>query len=154
MNSPTSPQSLPPEALELASRLFDYARRGEPLLSQYLTAGIPPNLTNSQGDTLLMLAAYHGRIETVKTILGHGADVNLVNGRGQTPLSGAVFKNHLDVVSVLVQYSADARIGKPNAMESAGMFGRKECAEIMGISWDQCVGSVPEGIVLGPHGDT
>jgi uncharacterized protein len=50
---------LPPEAIELANKLFDFARDGNlAALDQYLSAGIPPNLTTSKGDTLLMLAAY------------------------------------------------------------------------------------------------
>ena len=154
VEAPRSPASLPPQALELASRVFDLARTGSPLISDYLSAGIPPNLTNSAGDTILMLAAYHGHVSTVRTILENGADVNLVNGRGQTPLSGAVFKDYKDVVQVLVEHGADATAGRPNAMETAGMFGRRECAEIMGLSWEDCVRSVPEGIALGPHGDT
>ncbi|ORX35233.1 ankyrin domain-containing protein, partial [Kockovaella imperatae] len=138
--------SLPPEAIELASRIFNYARTGSPLLAQYLSAGIPPNMTNSAGDTLLMLAAYHGQIESVRCVLTHGADINLVNGRGQTPLAGAVFKDYHGVVTILVEAGADSKAGRPNAMETAGMFGRRECARIMGLDWDECVRSVPEGI--------
>ena len=149
-----NPTSLPPAALDLASRIFDMARQGdtEPL-SSYLSAGIPPNLTNSSGDTLLMLAAYHGRTSTVTALLEHGADVNALNGRGQSPLAGSVFKDYQEVVKVLMDKGADVKIGRPDAMQSAGMFGRRECAELMGVSWEECIGCLPEGVTIGPHGD-
>jgi ankyrin repeat protein len=59
---PSSTSELPPAALDLATKLFDLARCGTTdVLSQYLQAGIPPNLTNSSGDTLLMLASVSDR---------------------------------------------------------------------------------------------
>jgi uncharacterized protein len=43
---------------ELAGRLFDMARSGDTAtLAAYLDAGVPVNLTNGAGDTLVMLAA-------------------------------------------------------------------------------------------------
>lgn len=129
------------------------ARTHDSLLPSYLDAGIPPNLTNSEGDTILMLASYHGHSTLVKQILDHGADVNALNGRGQSPLSGAVFKDHREVVRVLVEGGADVRIGRPDSVQTAGMFKRKECAELMGVTLEQAMASLPEGIVIGPHGN-
>ncbi|GAB7342930.1 hypothetical protein MBLNU457_g1039t1 [Dothideomycetes sp. NU457] len=62
-----SASTLPPAAIALASKLFDHARTGNPELTTYVSAGIPPNLTNHKGDTLLMLAAYHGHTDTVQS---------------------------------------------------------------------------------------
>src|SRR5699024_9900387 len=45
----------------------------------------PQNLTNDSGDTLLMLAAYHGHADTVRALLTRGADPNRLNDRGQSP---------------------------------------------------------------------
>lgn len=53
---------------------------------------MPANLTNDRGDSLLMLAAYHGHAEAVTALVGRGADPDRANDRGQTPLAGAVFK--------------------------------------------------------------
>ncbi|KAF2685984.1 ankyrin [Lentithecium fluviatile CBS 122367] len=92
-STPPSPSSLPPGALDLAAKLFDLARAGSTAtLSQYLAAGVPKNFTNASGDTLLMLAAYHGNAETTKMLLDAGADPNVLNGRGQSVIAGAVFK--------------------------------------------------------------
>src|ERR1700760_1596334 len=72
--------NLPPEALDLASKLFDHARAGSPDdLATYISVGISPNLSNSKGDTLLMLASYHGHVETVSMLLEKGADPNALN---------------------------------------------------------------------------
>lgn len=134
-NKPTSVSELPPEALDLAAKLFDFARAGDTAsLSQYLSAGIPANLTNHKGDTLIMLAAYHGHAETVRVLVEKGADVNAINDRGQSPIAGAVFKGYEDVVEVLMKDgNADIRAGQPNAVQAAEMFKREGCLRILGI---------------------
>lgn len=131
---PTSASSLPPEALALASKLFDHAREGATSpLSQYITAGIPVNLTNHKGDTLLMLAAYHGHLETVTMLLDKGADAGVLNERGQSPLAGAVFKGYEGVVKVLVERGASVHKGQPSAVEAARMFRREDLLGVMGV---------------------
>ena len=54
------------------------------------------NLTNDKGDTLLILAAYHGHPETVGALLDRGADHSRANDRGQTALAAAVFRQSAD----------------------------------------------------------
>ncbi|MFC7649489.1 ankyrin repeat domain-containing protein [Streptosporangium lutulentum] len=68
-----------------------------------MEAGVPANLGNDKGDTLLMLAAYHGHAETVRMLAELGADAGRANDRGQTPLSGAVFKKEPEVVRALLE---------------------------------------------------
>ena len=70
-----SPQFTEAE-LAYVSSLFDAARNGDTqLLSSALDAGVPVNLTNSKGDTLLNLAAYLEREETVSAPRGADARV-------------------------------------------------------------------------------
>lgn len=135
--------NLPPEALELASKLFDLARQGATNdLSQYLQAGIPANLTNSSGQTLLMLAAYHSHADTVSMLIRRGADPNSLNDQGQSPLAGAVFKDYEDVARVLVEEGhADPHAGKPDAYECVGMFKRERIARVLGIELPEGGGS-------------
>jgi len=138
-----SASTLPPEAIALASKLFDQARTGSPELSAYVTAGIPPNLTNHAGDTLLMLAAYHGHADTVAMLLSKGADPDVLNDRGQSPAAGAVFKGHDAVVRVLYEgvglenggrsKRADIWAGQPNAVDSARMFRKESYLEMWGV---------------------
>jgi ankyrin repeat protein len=121
----------PDEVLELAQRLFDMARAGDATaLAAYLDAGVPVDLTNASGDTLVMLAAYHGHPDAVRALTDRGADVNRTNDRGQTPLAGAVFKGEDEVVRLLVEAGADPAAGGPNAIDTARMFERTAYLEM------------------------
>ncbi len=124
------------EALsELASRLFDHARRGRSAeLIAYLDAGVPVDLANGTGDTFLMLAAYHGHPATVAALLGRGADADRLNDRGQSPLAGAVFKGEDEVVRLLVEAGADPAAGTPPAIAAARMFGREDYLDLLGAA--------------------
>ena len=73
-----------------------------------------------------MLAAYHGHVAAVSTLIERGADVNRRNDRGQTPLAGAVFKGEDTVVWRLLEAGADIHAGSPSAAQTAEMFGRGE----------------------------
>ena len=80
-----------PSLIDFATRIFNLARAGDTAaIAAYVDAGVPVNLTNDKGDTLLMLAAYHGHADTVAAVLQRGADPGRANDRGQTPLAGAV----------------------------------------------------------------
>ena len=121
-----------PQLLELAARLFDAARSGDlQTLRSYVEAGAPATLTNSAGDSLLMLAAYHGHPELTAFLIECGADVNTCNDRGQSPLAGAVFKGYADVVRVLVAAGADPDAGNPSARATAQYFQRPELVELL-----------------------
>ncbi|MFG1707910.1 ankyrin repeat domain-containing protein [Nonomuraea sp. M3C6] len=112
-----------PELEEFATRMFDLARAGDTeTLRAYVEAGVPADLTNGKGDTLLMLAAYYGHAATVRMLVTSGADPNRVNDRGQTPLAGAVFKKESAVVRALLDAGADPGAGTPSAMDTARMF--------------------------------
>lgn len=121
------------DMVELATRLFTMARGGATAtLAAYVDAGIPVDLANHHGDTLLMLAAYHGHAETVRVLLERGADPEKVNDRGQRPLAGAVFKAELGVIRVLIDHGADPDAGHPTALATAEMFGRADIVELLG----------------------
>ncbi|KAI1505037.1 ankyrin [Biscogniauxia marginata] len=121
------PASLPPEAVEFATRMYNAARAGEKeIFEQALPAGLPANLTNDKGDTLLMLAAYHGHADLVKLLIQHGADPNRLNDRGQSPLAGAIFKKEDAVVDVLLEGGADPDYGSPSALACLSMFKQED----------------------------
>ena len=120
------------DPVELAHWLFDRARAGEAQrLGAYVDAGAPVNLTDAAGNTLIMLAAYHGHAEAVGALLERGADVDRINDRGQTPLAGAVFKGYDDVVRVLVAAGADPDLGSPSARAAAVFFERPDLLELL-----------------------
>ena len=112
-----------PGVIELAGRVFDLARGGATEeLAAYVDAGVPANLTNGKGDTLLILAAYHGHPGTVAALLERGADAGRVNDRGQTALAAAVFKQSEETVRTLLAAGADPDAGGPTARETAAFF--------------------------------
>lgn len=46
-----------PELIALATRMYNAARQGDSeLLQQAILAGLPPNLTNDKGDTLVRVS--------------------------------------------------------------------------------------------------
>lgn len=107
-----------------AAKLFDLARSGDAnLLGQYIEHGVDVNLTNHQGNTLLMLAAYSGNTEAVRRLTALGADVNALNDRGQSPLAGALFKQELEIARLLLDAGANPDLGHPNARDTVAMFG-------------------------------
>jgi hypothetical protein len=51
--------SLSPEAIAFAARIYDAARAGQiDLFEQALPAGLPANMTNEKGDSLVSAASY------------------------------------------------------------------------------------------------
>lgn len=124
-----------PEVVELATKIFDLARRGEKeTLVAYVDAGVPADLTNDRGDSLVMLAAYHGHADAVRALLERGAEADRVNDRGQTPLAGAVFKGEEAVIRVLLAAGADPAAGTPSAVDTARMFAKTDLLELFGTS--------------------
>ena len=121
-----------PEVIELAGRVFDLARGGRTEeLAAYLDAGVPANLTNDKGDTLLILAAYHGHPDTVAVLLEHGADHGRANDRGQTALGAAVFRRSEDAVRALLAAGADPDLGRQSARATADFFGLPEMTALL-----------------------
>jgi ankyrin repeat protein len=120
------------EVIEFAAKLFGLAREGDTKqLAAYVDAGVDPNLSNHKGDSLLMLAAYHGHAATVSALVARGADPNRPNDRGQTPLAGAVFKDEPDVITALVAGGADPEAGQPSAVATAQMFERPDLLALL-----------------------
>ena len=117
----TSP-SLPEEAAELA-------RKGDTAgLSSLIKGGLAVDAQDAKGNTLLMLAAYHGKAETVAMLIKARATVDLRNAKGQTPLGGVAFKGYAEIATLLLDAGADplADQGGQTPVDYATMFGRQE----------------------------
>jgi ankyrin repeat protein len=125
-------EPIDPEVLAFARQLFDLARSGDTArLGAYLDAGLPINLTNDKGDTLLMLATYHNHPQAVRALIARGADVTRVNDRGQTALAAAVFRQSPDSVTALLAAGADPFDGSPSAVEMANFFELPEMLKLL-----------------------
>ena len=125
-------EPIDPDVIELAGRVFDLARGGcTDDLVAYVDAGVPVNLTNDKGDTLLILAAYHGHSDAVAALLDRGADHSRVNDRGQTALAAAVFRQSSENVTRLLAAGADPDAGGPSARATATFFQLPAMSELL-----------------------
>lgn len=120
---------------ELQRQALDFARQGETaLLRLMVEAGLPVNLSDHKGQSLLMLASYNGNYETTLMLLELGAQVDRRNDRGQTPLGGVAFKGNLQIAQLLVEHGADIHAdngGGMTALSFAAMFGRRDIADYL-----------------------
>jgi hypothetical protein len=134
-NPPPSADSIDPDLIDIAREVFELARSGDAaMLAAVIAKGVPPNLRNEKGDSLLMLASYHGHVDAVRTLAELGADPNLRNDNGQTPIAGAAFKGFSEVIETLLAHGADVEGASPDgrtALMIAAMFNRTEIVDLL-----------------------
>ena len=125
-------EALTEEELTFLRSMFDLARTGvTDQLAAAVDAGIPVNLTNEAGDTLLILAAYHDHPDTVRALLERDADTARVNDRGQTALGAAVFRRSERAVTDLLAAGADPALGARSALDIARFFDLPEMLALL-----------------------
>lgn len=134
-NQPAVTGDYEEETLALARKVFQFARAGDAAeLESFLSRRLPPNLRNERGDTLLMLACYHGHVDAARVLLAHGADPEIINDAGQTPLAGAAFKGDEAVATLLLDHGVQVDNAGPNGMTPlmfAAMFNRVDMARLL-----------------------
>lgn len=119
----TSTGDLDGDQIAFLHACLDLARDGgTDELARLLARGLPVNLTGPAGDSLLILAAYHDHPDTVRLLLGCGADPQRINDRGQTALGAAVFRRSAASVQALLAHGADPDAGTRSARQIAGYF--------------------------------
>ncbi|UQX88432.1 ankyrin repeat domain-containing protein [Jatrophihabitans telluris] len=122
------------DVLTVLREAFDVARRGDVArLSALLDAGVPADLTNSHGDSLLILSAYHLHAGTVALLLDRGADVERVNDNGQSALAAAVFRRNVVLVEMLLAAGAQADTGTRSAREVATFFELTDMSAVLDL---------------------
>jgi uncharacterized protein len=128
-----TPDDLTADELALLQSTFEHARTGDlGSLEALLDAGVPANLTNGAGDSLLILAAYHRHPELVRALLDRGADHARVNDKGQTALAAAVFRQDREIVAMLLAAGADPAHGPRSAVAIATFFDLPEMLALLG----------------------
>ena len=135
----TSPNASAPspdqDYIEFAQEVFQVARNGDaPMLTRLLEKGLPPNMSNHKGDTLLMLAAYHGHTEAVQVLLQAGAAPDRYNDMAQTPLAASTYKGYLPIVELLLSHGARPDFAPPGGktpLMFAAMFNRLEIMKVL-----------------------
>ena len=120
-------QPLPEAAAELA-------RKGDTAgLAALIKDGLAVDAQDAKGNTLLMLASYHGKAETVAMLLKAGATVDLRNDKGQTPLGGVAFKGYVEIATLLLDAGADpvADQGGSTPADFATLAGKTEILALL-----------------------
>jgi hypothetical protein len=142
-SNPAQNMTLDADLVTLARTAFQHARAGDSTsLAWMLEAGLPVNLRNERGDTLLMLASYYGQLDTVRLLLARGANPEQTNDQGQTPLAGVAFKGNVAMAELLLQHGARVEGAGPDGrtpLMFAAMFDRLEVLELLlqrGAKWD------------------
>lgn len=84
------------------------------------------NATNSQGFTLLHLAAQQQAVQTARLLITHGADVDARNQYANTPLFTAVFNTREtgDLIKLLREAGADPHATNNAAQTPVGLARR------------------------------
>ena len=122
---------------ELQMLALDYARTGETeLLAGMIRHGLPVNLADARGNSLLMLACYNQNAATARMLLDQGAEVDRRNQRHQTPLGGVAFKGYEEIVTLLLAHRAEVDADNGAGMTPlmfAAMFGRTRVVEQLQI---------------------
>jgi ankyrin repeat protein len=125
-------EPLTDEELQFLLSAVEMARTGETdQLAALLDAGLPVNLTNAAGDSLLILAAYHGHSRIVSMLLERGADSARINDRGQSALAAAAFRRSEQNVRALLEAGADPDLGNPSARQITAFFELDDMRELL-----------------------
>ena len=123
----TIPNPLPDAAADLA-------RNGDAVgLAAMIKDGLAVDAQDAKGNTLLMLASYHGKTETVAMLLKARATVDLRNDKGQTPLGGVAFKGYAEIATLLLDAGADpvADQGGSTPADFATLAGKTEILALL-----------------------
>ena len=120
---------------QLQQQALDFARAGDTdALELMVQAGLPADLSDHKGNSLLMLACYYQNLDTARMLLDHGATPNSRNDRGQTPLGGVAFKGYADIAELLIGHGADVNAdqgGGKAPLIFATLFGRLATRRIL-----------------------
>ena len=123
------------ETYELVQELFQLVRAGDTQrIAGLLQMGLVPNLRDGKGNSLLMLATYHGHHDLTRLLLEHGGDPQLANDRGQIPLAGAAFNGDLEMARLLIEHGADINACSPGGktpLMFAAMFDRIQIIDLL-----------------------
>lgn len=117
---------------EVIQGTFDLARHGRVgPLGEMIDAGVPIDVRNARGDTLLIIATYAEQTEVVTELLRRGADKDAVNVNGQTAVSCAVFRRNEPLLRMLLDAGADQDAGAHTAREVADQFHLTEMRAVL-----------------------
>jgi hypothetical protein len=127
--------SVDEETAAVARLAFRLARDGEShLLGGLLRQGLPTDLFNEHGDSLLMLSSGSGQSATARLLLENGADPEHRNDRGETALTVAAARGDVGIAQTLLQHGAAVNGRGQNGrtpLMLAAMFNKVHVIEVL-----------------------
>lgn len=130
-----SGKAMDAETLDFLRQIFNLVREGDTeRLDGLIQRGMPVNFRNEKGDSLIMLATYHGHLSTSRLLLEAGADANVANDQGQTPLAGVAYKGYDEIAALLLKHGASVEGNSPDGKTPfmmAAMFNRVAIMEML-----------------------
>ncbi|HIY85427.1 MAG TPA: ankyrin repeat domain-containing protein [Candidatus Yaniella excrementavium] len=133
------------EQVEFLNALFDFAREGKvQALSSAIDQGIPVDLTNHNGDTFLILAAYREQAAVVDALIERQADVNVLNSRGQSALTSSIFMQNKEISTALLNAGADPDHGPQSARATITAMGLETMGNFLAAYENRPVTGPPE----------
>jgi len=121
--------------VELQLMALDFARQGETeSLAAMLRAGLPVNLADAKGQSLLMLASYHGHFDTAQLLLATERMWIAATIADRRPLGGVAFKGYENIAVLLLKHGADINADNGAGMTPimyASLFGRAKAVELL-----------------------
>ncbi len=86
---------------------------------------------NSDGQSLLHLAAHGGDVEIVGKLLRHGLEVDAVDREGRTPLHFAIQKTHREAARLLIERGASINHGDRDGRTAAHLAAEKDDPQLL-----------------------
>ncbi len=122
-------------AVSTAAFLLAVSEGKEEVVEQLIARGADVNLTQeTDGHTVLQMAAIRGNEGAVRALIRHGADVNAKNRQSGTALMAAAWKGHYRIVKILLNNGADPnrkdRFGK-TALDLAKEKGHQQVVSLL-----------------------
>ncbi|MGL5591442.1 MAG: ankyrin repeat domain-containing protein [Mycoplasmoidaceae bacterium] len=77
------------------------------IIEYLIEQGSKINVTDNEGNNLLMIASKEGQLKIVKLLLSNQIDINHVNKKGNNALMYAILSNHIDIVKILIENGID-----------------------------------------------
>ncbi|WP_439070512.1 ankyrin repeat domain-containing protein [Serratia nevei] len=107
---------------QLNNHLWNAARIGDgDVIESFITAKYNLNVQDENGNSAVILAAYHGHQVTVMKLLNSGADPCLQDKHGNTALMGAIFKGEVKIARLLIAAKCNPDT-RNNAGQTAAMY--------------------------------
>ena len=123
-----TPVALSADAISVMDRLTTAAENNDQAsIIKFIKKKDNPNLSQADGMTALLWAAYHDNDAMVRALIQSGADVSAANRYGVTAISFACANGNSDLVKLLLENGADPNIslkGGETALMTASRTGR------------------------------